>query len=216
MIDDVWRNLWTLGNADTITWAEKLIRPLIVYIALLFLLKLFGKRELAQLNPFDLVVLLILSNTVQNAIIGNDTSLAGGLVGACVLLIINWVIVRYFYRHPLLERFFEGEPTILVQDGRLVQTACDQQEITGPELQAALRRQGYEDLSQVKQAILETSGAISVIAKQPTSDMKIDEILERLRRVEQAVGALSLGAHSLAPRGADAESAPRSQPATPP
>src|SRR4051794_25608592 len=115
MFDDVWRNLLTLGNAGTVTWAEKLIRPLLVYLALLFLIKLFGKRELAQLNPFDLVVLLILSNSVQNAIIGSDSSLAGGLVGALELLVINWIVVRYFYRHSRLERFFEGEPTVLVQ-----------------------------------------------------------------------------------------------------
>jgi uncharacterized membrane protein YcaP (DUF421 family) len=188
MFDDLWRNLLTPGNADTVTWDEKLIRPLIVYVALLFLLKMFGKRELAQLNPFDLVVLLILSNTVQNAIIGNDTSLAGGLVGAFVLLLVNWVVVRYLYRHPKWEEFFEGEPTVLVQDGHLVAAACDQQEITEPELLAALRRQGYSELSQVKQAILETSGAISVIPKEPTTEMKVDEILERLQRIEQALG----------------------------
>jgi uncharacterized membrane protein YcaP (DUF421 family) len=180
MFDDLWRNL--------VTWAEKLLRPLIIYFALLFLLKLFGKRELAQLNPFDLVVLLILSNTVQNAIIGNDTSLAGGLAGAVVLLLVNWVVVRSFYHHPKFEQFFEGEPTVLIQDGRLVPDACDQQEITRPELLAALRRQGYSDISQVEQATLETSGAVSVIAKQPTTEMKVDEILERLQRIEQALG----------------------------
>ncbi len=192
-----WNNLVLLGTGDNnteVTWAEKLIRPLLVYAALLFLLKMFGKRELAQLNPFDLVVLLILSNTVQNAIIGNDTSLIGGLVGAIVLLVINWVVVRYFYHHPKFEEFFEGEPTVLVQDGQLLQAACDQQEITAPELQAALRRQGFADISRVQTAVLETSGAISVIAKEPTTEMKIDEILERLKRLEQAVGAPPLRA----------------------
>jgi uncharacterized membrane protein YcaP (DUF421 family) len=108
MLDELWRNLMTLGNADTVTWLEKIVRPVIVYVALLFLLKIFGKRELAQLNPFDLVVLLILSNTVQNAIIGNDTSLAGGLVGAAILLVMNWIVVHYFYQHQKLDEFFEG------------------------------------------------------------------------------------------------------------
>src|SRR5581483_5907680 len=117
-----WNNLVLLGTGDNnteVTWAEKLIRPILVYVALLFLLKMFGKRELAQLNPFDLVVLLILSNTVQNAIIGNDTSLIGGLVGALVLLIVNWIVVRYFYQHRQLDEFFEGEPRVLIQDGKL-------------------------------------------------------------------------------------------------
>ncbi len=188
MLDEAWRNMLTLGNADTITWAEKLLRPIIVYLALLLLLKMFGKRELAQLNPFDLVVLLILSNTVQNAIIGNDTSLSGGLVGAVVLLVFNWIVVRFFYQHKRIDAFFEGEPTVLVQDGKLVRDCCARERITEAELLAAIRRQGFGDLTQVKEAVLETSGAISVIPKEPTTDMKVDEIIQRLQRIEQALG----------------------------
>ncbi len=188
MLSDVWRNLITLGNAETVTWVEKIIRPVLVYIALLFLLKMFGKRELAQLNPFDLVVLLILSNTVQNAIIGNDTSLLGGLVGALVLLAVNWLVVRYFYYHRQLDAFFEGEPVELIRDGKVIMAACEKERVTEPELLVAIRRQGYADLAQVERAILETSGAISIIPKQPTTEQKIDEMLERLRRLERAFG----------------------------
>ncbi|HEY7064399.1 MAG TPA: YetF domain-containing protein [Chloroflexota bacterium] len=188
MLDEAWRNMLMLGNADTVTWAEKLIRPVLVYLALLFLLKMFGKRELAQLNPFDLVVLLILSNTVQNAIIGNDTSLSGGLVGAVVLLVFNWIVVRYFYQHSRIDAFFEGEPTVLVQDGKLVADCCARERITEAELLAAIRRQGFGDLTQIKEAVLETSGAISVIPKEPTTDMKMDEIIQRLQRIEQTLG----------------------------
>jgi uncharacterized membrane protein YcaP (DUF421 family) len=140
MLDELWRNLMTLGNADTVTWLEKIVRPVIVYVALLFLLKIFGKRELAQLNPFDLVVLLILSNTVQNAIIGNDTSLAGGLVGAAILLVMNWIVVHYFYQHQKLDEFFEGEPHTLVKDGQRIEDACRQEQITDAELLAAIRK----------------------------------------------------------------------------
>jgi uncharacterized membrane protein YcaP (DUF421 family) len=188
MLDDLWRNLITLGNADTVTWLEKIVRPVIVYVALLFLLKIFGKRELAQLNPFDLVVLLILSNTVQNAIIGNDTSLAGGLLGAAILLIMNWVVVHYFYQHQQLDEFFEGEPRTLVKAGRRLADACQREQITDAELLAAIRKQGFTGLSQVDEVILETGGAISVIPKQPTREMQVDEILERLQRIEQALG----------------------------
>src|SRR6476660_6552072 len=90
---------------------EKALRPLIVYAALVILLRLFGKRELAQLNPFDLIVLLTLSNTVQNAIIGNDNSLTGGLIGAFALMAVHYCVVRFLFRHRRLDQLFEGRPT---------------------------------------------------------------------------------------------------------
>ena len=87
---------------------EKILRPIIVYAFLVFLLRVFGKRELAQLNPFDLVVLLSLSNTVQNAIIGNDNSVTGGIIGAATLLVLNYVVVWYLYDHEKLDELIEG------------------------------------------------------------------------------------------------------------
>src|SRR5476651_1989478 len=90
---------------------EKLLRPVIVYLVLVILLRIFGKRELAQLNPFDLVVLLSLSNTVQNAIIGDDNSVTGGLIGAAALLMINYLVVRFLFGHRRLDEIFEGSPT---------------------------------------------------------------------------------------------------------
>src|ERR1700733_5436620 len=92
-------------------WLEKIVRPIIVYLFLVIFLRIFGKRELAQLNPFDLVVLLSLSNTVQNAIIGNDNSVSGGLVGALSLLTINWVLTRLLFKSPKLEEALEGTKT---------------------------------------------------------------------------------------------------------
>src|SRR3984885_10029675 len=98
---------------------EKLLRPVVVYLVLVLLLRLFGKRELAQLNPFDLVVLLSLSNTVQNAIIGDDNSVTGGIVGAFSLLAINWLVVRVLFRSPRLTRILEGRATVLIRNGKL-------------------------------------------------------------------------------------------------
>ncbi len=97
---------------------EKVLRPIIVYLALVLLLRIFGKRELAQLNPFDLVVLLSLSNTVQNAIIGDDNSITGGIIGAFTLLAINWFVVRVLFRSPRLTRALEGRPVVLIRDGQ--------------------------------------------------------------------------------------------------
>src|SRR5438874_11179600 len=116
---------------------EKIVRPIIVYAALVLLLRIFGKRELAQLNPFDLVVLLTLSNTVQNAIIGNDNSVTGGVIGATTLLLVNYFVVRFLYSHETLDRMIEGEPEVLIENGCL-RTECLKKElITLSELEEA-------------------------------------------------------------------------------
>src|SRR6202163_239156 len=100
--------------------AEKIIRPVVVYAFLIVGLRLAGKRELAQLNPFDLVVLLTLSNTVQNAIIGDDNSVTGGVIGAATLLGVNYVVVRFLFRHPTLDRVVEGQATTLIRKGKIL------------------------------------------------------------------------------------------------
>src|ERR1700736_3305614 len=109
---------------------EKLLRPVIVYLVLVVLLRLFGKRELAQLNPFDLVVLLSLSNTVQNAIIGDDNSVTGGVIGAFGLLAINWLVVRTLYNSPRLTRVVEGRSTVLIRDGQIDKKAVKRESLT--------------------------------------------------------------------------------------
>ena len=102
-----------------VTLIEKIVRPILVYFFLIIGLRLAGKRELAQLNAFDLVVLLTLSNTVQNAIIGNDNSVSGGLIGATALLATNSILVRFLYTHEKLDRLIEGEPDILIENGEV-------------------------------------------------------------------------------------------------
>src|SRR6187455_1772975 len=111
--------LWAHLFALPLPVLEKVLRPILVYGFLIFGLRLAGKRELAQLNPFDLVVLLTLSNTVQNAIIGNDNSLVGGLIGASTLLLVNYLVVRFMYRHGRLERIIEGGPDEIISNGKI-------------------------------------------------------------------------------------------------
>src|SRR3954447_11897716 len=106
-------NLWSDMLWPSISVAEKIIRPVIVYVFLVVGLRVFGKRELAQLNPFDFVVLISLSNTVQNAIIGDDASVTGGLVGALALLSVNYLVVRFLFGHRRLDQLLQGEPTVL-------------------------------------------------------------------------------------------------------
>jgi uncharacterized membrane protein YcaP (DUF421 family) len=170
---------------------EKLIRPVIVYLVLVLLLRLFGKRELAQLNPFDLVVLLSLSNTVQNAIIGEDNSVTGGLIGAFSLLAINWLVVRVLFRSKRLTRAFEGRATVLVHNGQIDQKALTRESLTREELIEVIHRQGFEDFRQVRKCELEPNGTFYVEAFDPSAaDKHHAELLERLDALSHEVAAL--------------------------
>jgi uncharacterized membrane protein YcaP (DUF421 family) len=161
---------------------EKVLRSIAVYLFLVLALRLAGKRELAQLNSFDLVVLLLLSNTVQNAIIGADNSLVGGLLGATVLLAANYLTVRLGFRHPALARTLEGTSTVLVQHGTTLDGNLRRYLITREELMAAVRRQGARNLKDIDVVVLEANGALTVEQHDRT-----EQILERLNRIEAAV-----------------------------
>ena len=163
---------------------EKVIRTIVVYAFLLIGLRLAGKRELTQLNPFDLVVLLLLSNTVQNAIIGEDNSLAGGLLGAAVLLVLNGILVRVLFRWGKLDTI-EGRPDILIRNGHVIRKHLERELITLAELESAARRQGLESLAHVKHCRLETGGALTFIPKHPTDDeRRHHDLLLHLERLE--------------------------------
>ncbi len=170
---------------------EKLLRPVIVYLALVLLLRLFGKRELAQLNPFDLVVLLSLSNTVQNAIIGDDNSVTGGLIGAFSLLAINWLVVRVLFRSRKLTKVIEGRATVLVTNGQIDQRALQRESLTREELLDVIHRQGFEDFDQVRRCELEPNGTFYVEAFDPSAADKCHaELLARLDALTREVTAL--------------------------
>src|SRR2546423_4978335 len=188
-----------------ISFGEKIIRTIIVYAFLLLGLRLAGKRELSQLNPFDLVVLLLLSNTVQNAIIGNDNSLIGGLVGAASLLVLNSLVVRLLYHYGKLDRI-EGKPDTLIRKGRIMRHHLERELITVAELEAAARRQGIESLAHVNECRLETGGALTFIQRHPTHDEERHHealgmlgqiearqraILEQLAALERKVGGMT-------------------------
>ncbi len=169
---------------------EKVLRPLIVYAALLVLIRMFGKRELAQLNPYDLVVLLTISNTVQNAIIGNDNSVTGGLIGAFVLMAFNFVVVRFLYRHERIDRIIEGDAIVLVDKGRVIKDALDRELITVPELESVAHRQGFESLSEVQRCILEPGGTLAMFGKKPsTGEVRQEELIERLDEIKAMLAA---------------------------
>ena len=169
---------------------EKILRPIVVYFFLILGLRVAGKRELAQLNPFDLVVLLTLSNTVQNAIIGDDNSVSGGLLGAATLLLVNYVVVRFLFNHEKLDRFVEGDPDVLMLDGRVCVDRLRAELITRNELEAAAHKQGYATLDEIDRAILDPGGGISFFAKKPTPEgTRHQELLARLDRLQALIAA---------------------------
>lgn len=171
--------------------AEKMLRPIIVYVFLVVALRLFGKRELAQLNPFDLVVLLSLSNTVQNAIIGDDNSVTGGLLGAVTLLAVNYLVVRFLFRHRRLDQLFEGKPTTLIEHGKLNHRALAKELLTEDELRIVANRQGIEHLRDIQYCVLEPGGTFLIESKTPKDeDRRHAELLARLDRIEQHLSQL--------------------------
>jgi uncharacterized membrane protein YcaP (DUF421 family) len=171
--------------------AEKIARPIVVYAALVVGLRLAGKRELAQLNPFDLVVLLTLSNTVQNAIIGDDNSVTGGLLGAATLLLVNYVVVRFLFRHDKLEQLVEGGETVLIDHGKLQESGLQSELITLPELQTAAHKQGFASLDEIERAVLEPGGSISFVGKRPDPDaVRHRELLDQLAAMRAELAAL--------------------------
>ncbi|HMM42423.1 MAG TPA: DUF421 domain-containing protein [Thermomicrobiales bacterium] len=145
--------------------AEIVLRTVIVYIVLLALLRLAGKRELGQMSIFDLVVVLIVANAVQNAMVGPDTSLTGGLLAAAALIVLNWAVDRLGIRYEWLGRRISGSPTMLVWEGKPLLDHMHREGVTMDELEMAAREHGVETLGDVKLAILELDGAISIVSR---------------------------------------------------
>jgi uncharacterized membrane protein YcaP (DUF421 family) len=171
--------------------AEKVLRPVVVYAALVVLLRVFGKRELAQLNPFDLVVLLSLSNTVQNAIIGDDNTVSGGLLGAVALLAANYVVVRFMFKHRRLDQLLEGEPTALIENGKLCNEGLARELLTAAELQTVAHRQGFSRLDDIETCVLEPGGTFFIEGRTPPRDERRHrELLERIEQLSRQIEEL--------------------------
>lgn len=186
MLVKIWTDMFTVG----VPLLEKIVRPLIVYFFLVIALRLAGKRELAQLNPFDLVVLLMLSNAIQNAIIGEDNSVLGGLVGATALLVVNHVMVRVLYGHRKLDKIIEGDEDVLIERGKLRTQRLKAELITVSELEARAHQEGFRSLKDVERAVIEPGGQIAFFGKLPLpEESRHAEILARLDEIARALSA---------------------------
>jgi uncharacterized membrane protein YcaP (DUF421 family) len=183
----IWKDMFVVG----LPILEKILRPIIVYAFLIIGLRLSGKRELVQLNPFDLVVLLTLSNTVQNAIIGDDNSVTGGIIGAASLLVTNYLVVRFLYDHRKLDQLVEGRADVLIEDGKVRTQHLKKELITMEQLSAAARKQGFGDLSEVQQCVLEPGGTLTFAGKKPDAEaIRHQELLKRFESITEELGRL--------------------------
>jgi len=185
MILKLWLDMFYLN----LPLIEKVLRPVIVYAFLVIILRLAGKRELAQINPFDLVVLLTLSNTVQNAIIGNDNSVTGGLIGAATLIVVNYLVVRVLFQHPRLEKLAEGEEAVLVQDGQVLSENLRKEAISLKELEIVAHKQGFESLKGVRKAVLDPGGVLSFTRMEP--EIEEERYREVIDRFDQLIAELT-------------------------
>lgn len=146
-----------------VPWWELVVRSIVVFVVLLMLLRLTGKRQVGQLAPNDLVLLLILANAVQNSMNAGDNSLMGGLISAVTLIVLNFITTKLVLNSKKIESLVEGRPQILIKDGRLFQEALSDAGITQEELNGAMRQHGCIDVAEVQLAILETNGSISLL-----------------------------------------------------
>ncbi len=174
-----WSHMFTLD--ETAFWIEKILRPMIVYAALIILLRIFGKRELGQLNPFDLVVILSLSNTVQNAIIGADNSLIGGIVGAGALLGINYAVALLKFRNEKIEKIIEGKSRTIIENSKINEKAVRRELLTEEDLNTIAHREGFDSAKEIEKCILDSNGSFLVAGNTRTSEENFRrEVLKKL------------------------------------
>ncbi len=153
--------MWNL----TLPWWEFVLRGIIIYIFLIVILRVTGKRQIGQMSPFDLVLLLVLSNAVQNSMNGGDNSVAGGMILSVTLVAVNWLTGQITFLNKKAEHLIEGNPQVLIHNGKVYEKALADAQLTRHELMAAIRSEGYSDLTEVRAVILENDGSISVIPK---------------------------------------------------
>lgn len=190
----VWSNMFAL-DTEKVTFLEKIIRPLLVYFMMILLLRIFGKRELAQLNPIDFVLLLLISEAVQNAIIGDDTSLSGGIIGVVTLLAVNYSMAQLKFRVPQVEKIFEGNPKVLIENGEVKKSALIRELITDDDLEVIAHEEGLDDSKQIERLILDPNGTFLVKAKDDIKDArfkkevleKIDKLTEQLKDLQNSL-----------------------------
>jgi len=181
--DSIWSDMLTFQVPPV----EKIIRTVVVYMVIAVLIRLFGQRILAQLNLGDLVVVLLLSNVVQNAIIGDDNSVVGAALGATVLVVFDYVLDRIAYRIKHSERILDGPEVTLVEDGHVKADQLRRVGIRETELRTVLHRMGADQASEVEYATLRPGGAFDVALKRMEQNANAGELDAALSRIEALI-----------------------------
>ena len=181
--DSIWSDMFTFQVPPV----EKVIRTVVVYLVIAILIRLFGRRMLAQLNLSDLVVVLLLSNVVQNAIIGDDNSVVGAVLGATVLVVFDYVVDRVAYMIKHSERVLDGPPVVLVEDGEVRQDQLRRVGIRDAELRTILHRNGADHATEVDYAMLRPGGAFDVALKRKEQNANAGELEAAVARIEARI-----------------------------
>ena len=183
--------MWNAMFDLHLSLGEKVIRAVVIYLFLVIALRLVGKRELSQLNTLDFVVLLAVSNAVQNGLIGSDNSVTGALVGALTLFAVDGALAYLLFRNLRLRRTVEGTPTVLIDHGEVIDAALRREELNREDLLAALQASGAATFDEVERASLEPSGKVVYVPKEPSqATQQYDDLRARLERLTELVEGL--------------------------
>lgn len=186
--------MWHAMFVEQIPYAEKVIRTVVVYALIAVLFRLTGKRGLSNMSTFDFVVIFLLSNVVQNAVIGNDTSLTGGIVGAVTLVTVNAAVNRVVASNTTAARIFDGKPTTVIRDGHLIQRALVHLGLRRSEVDYAVREQNGDDVSDIADGVLAPGGQLVLSlkpAEQGATKGDVAALRDQLSRIESLLGAAS-------------------------
>jgi uncharacterized membrane protein YcaP (DUF421 family) len=186
--------MWHAIFVEQIPFAEKILRTVLVYALIAVLFRLTGKRGLSNMSTFDFVVIFLLSNVVQNAVIGNDTSLTGGVVGAVTLVTVNALVNRVVASNTTAARIFDGKPTTVIRDGHVIQRALVHLGLRRSEVDHAVRVQNGDDVSDVASGVLEPGGQLVLSlmpSEQGATKGDVAALRDQLSRIESLLGAAS-------------------------
>ena len=186
--------MWHAIFMEQIPFTEKILRTVLVYALIAVLFRLTGKRGLSNMSTFDFVVIFLLSNVVQNAIIGNDTSVTGGVVGAVTLVAVNAVVNRVVASNTTAARIFDGKPTTVIRDGHVIQRALVHLGLRRSEIDHAVRVQNGDDVGEVADGVLEPGGQLVLSLKpseQGATKGDVAALRDQLSRIESLLGAAS-------------------------
>ena len=186
--------MWHAMFVEQIPFTEKILRTVLVYVLIALLFRLSGKRGLANLSTFDFVVIFLLSNVVQNAVIGNDTSLTGGVIGAVTLVAVNAVVNRVVASNAIAARIFDGRATTVIRDGHVIQRALVHLGVRRSELDNAVHMQNGDDVSEIQDGILEPGGQLVLTLKrgdQSATHADVAQLRDQLSRIEDLLRAAS-------------------------